>query len=107
MNPLPFPPNSRYFAADTRQTVVDGRTLTYLSRRFVPPPERFQTLGYHQVQAGDRPDLLAYRSLGDPEQFWKIADANAVLHPMELTEVVGRLVRMTLPEGTPGPQEDR
>jgi len=106
MSSSKFPANSRYFGLDTRKRVGDdGREVTYLIRRFVPPPSRYATLGFHQVVQGDRPDLLAYRAIGDPEQYWKLADANAVLHPMELTEVVGRLVRITLPEGVPASEE--
>jgi len=51
--------------------------------------------------AGDRPDLMAARAIGDPEQWWKIADANAVIDPSELTENIGVFVRITLPEGIP------
>jgi hypothetical protein len=39
----------------------------------------------------------------DAEQFWRIADANAALHPNELTAQPGRRLRITLPEGIPGP----
>jgi nucleoid-associated protein YgaU len=46
---------------------------------------------------GDRLDNLAARYLGDPEQFWKICDANNVLRPDELTEEIGRVVRIALP----------
>ena len=30
----------------------------------------------HAVTGADRLDLIAYRYLGDPHQFWRIADAN-------------------------------
>jgi hypothetical protein len=42
--------------------------------RFRPVP---QAQHYHQVQGTDRLDLLAYRYMGDPHQYWRIADANA------------------------------
>ncbi len=86
-------------------TLSDGREISYLVRRFIPGPERFTTLGTIRVEQGDRPDTMAYNAMADSEQYWKIADANAVLHPMELTEVVGRAVRITLPEGVPAPEE--
>ena len=38
----------------------------------------------------------------DPEQFWRLCDANAAMRPDELTESVGRRLRITLPEGIPG-----
>ncbi|MFZ1707308.1 MAG: LysM domain-containing protein, partial [Anaerolineae bacterium] len=56
----------------------------------------------HTVAEGERPDLIAAAYLGDPEQFWRLCDANGVMRPEELTEEVGRRLRITLPEGIPG-----
>ncbi len=101
-----FPPTSRYYTVATaRMTMPDGRTVSYLRRRFVPPPERFALLQEHMVQEGDRLDGIAAKYLGDPEQFWRICDANGVVRPDELTETVGRRLRITLPEGVPGPED--
>ena len=98
-----FPPTSRYHGIDTATwTTADGRTVVYLRRRFVPPPERFALLQEHTVSQGDRLDNLAAQYLGDPEQFWRLCDANAAMHPEELTDTVGRTLRITLPEGLPG-----
>ena len=96
----PFPPNSRYNGVGTlTYTAPDGREIAYLTRRFVPPPERFSTLRTHVVMEGDRLDNLAARYLGDPEQYWKLCDANGALRPDELVEIIGRELRITLPEG--------
>lgn len=95
-----FPPSSRYHGvALANWHTLDGRTIVYLRRRFVPPPERFVTLQEHTVVQGDRLDNLAAHYLGDPEQFWRMCDANAALRPDELTEEIGRRIRITLPEG--------
>ena len=51
---------------------------------------------------GERLDNIAAQYLGDPEQFWRICDANGAMRPDELTETVGRRLRITLPEGIPG-----
>lgn len=103
---LNLAPNSRYFGAvPGTLTLADGREVSYLPRRFVPPPERFVTLELHRVERGERPDTVAFGVIGDAEQYWRIADANAVLHPAELTEQVGRAIRITLPEGVPAPPE--
>lgn len=111
--PLPlkarlFPPDSRYHGLETATWVDDeGETVTYLKRRFVPPPERFADIGEHLVADGERLDHLAHRYAGDPEQFWRLADANRAMRPEELTEEVGRRLRVTLPEGVPGaPREE-
>lgn len=98
-----FAPNSRYYATATATWITpDGRMIPYLRRRFVPAPERFATLREHLVVAGDRVDLLGASYLGDPELYWQLCDANGVLRPDELTEPVGRHVRITLPAGFPG-----
>jgi len=103
--PSLFPPTSRYAGIDTGTlTAVDGRTIVYLRRRFVPPPECFALLQEYTVVQGDRLDNLAAKFIGDPERFWQICDANAAMRPEELTDIVGRTLRITLPEGIPGQQ---
>lgn len=99
-----FPPNSRYNGVATKTlTAPDGRSIVYLARRFVPPPEQFSLLREHVVVEGDRLDNLAARYLGDPELFWRVADANNAMRAEELTEEVGRRLRMTHPAGIPAP----
>src|SRR5262249_54430007 len=98
-----FPPSSRYHGVEVASLeTADGRTIAYLRRRFIPPPEQLALLEQHLVTEGDRLDLLAARYLGDPEQFWRICDANGGFRPDELTETPGRVLRITLPEGVPG-----
>jgi hypothetical protein len=98
-----FPPTSRYHGIDTAtMETTDGRTIIYLRRRFVPPQERFALIQEHTVTQGDRLDNLASQYLGDPEQFWHLCDANNAIRPEELIEAVGRMLRITLPEGIPG-----
>ena len=98
-----FPPTSRYYNFETATLKApDGRTIIYLTRRFVPPPENFFLLQEYVVSEGDRLDNVTARYLGDPEQFWRICDANRAMRPDELTETIGRRLRITLPEGIPG-----
>ena len=98
-----FPATSRYHGVDTATIeTTDGRVIAYLRRRFLPPPESFVLLQEHTVVQGDRLDNLAARYLGDPEQFWRLCDANSAMRPDELTETIGRRLRITLPEGIPG-----
>ena len=98
-----FPPNSRYHGVKTKSATSEtGETIVYLKRRFVPPPESFALLQLHTVVQGNRLDNLAHKYLGDPEQFWRLCDANGATRPRLLTETVGRKLRITLPEGIPG-----
>jgi len=72
----------------------DGRTIRYKRMRFIPAAEG--AFG-EMVRQDDRPDLLAYRVLGDPEQFWRLCDVNRVLRPVDLTRAAGRRVGVPAP----------
>jgi hypothetical protein len=97
-----FAASSRYYGLDTLTIVSGGQTVRYLLRRFLPPPEQLQLLEEHTVVDGERLDNLAARYLGDPTLFWRLCDANRAMRSEELTETVGRKVRITMPDGTPG-----
>ena len=98
-----FPPNSRYHGIGMKAVKTEaGETIVHLKRRFVPPPENFTLLQLHTVVQGDRLDNLTYKYLGDAEQFWQVCDANSAVRPEELTETIGRRLRITLPDGIPG-----
>jgi len=98
----PFPPTSRYYGIATATfDLLDGRTVTYVTRRFVPSPDNFALLTTHVVTQTERLDNITAKYLNDPEQFWRLCDANRALRPEELTETVGRVLRITLPEGIP------
>lgn len=100
---LLFVPTSRYFSVDTATLEErDGKVIAYLKRRFVPQPERFALLQEHVVKQGERLDNITAHYLDDPEQFWRICDANRATRPDELTETIGKRLRITLPEGIPG-----
>ena len=79
-----------------------GQTITYFLRRFVPPPERFVPIQVYTVNQQDRLDSITAQFLSDPEQFWRVADANRAMRPEDLTAVIGRKLRITLPDGIPG-----
>ncbi len=78
-----FPPTSRYHGVEIAVLTCrpDGTPVAYLHRRLIPPPETYALLQEVVMAQGDRLDNLAARALGDPEQFWRICDANAVLAP--------------------------
>src|SRR5262245_9911163 len=97
-----FTPTSRYYTVETAEMIrPDGEKVVYLRRRRVPQPDDFVTLQEHSVVEGDRLDNVTAAYLGDPEQFWRLCDANNALEPDELTEIVGSKIRITLPEGIP------
>jgi hypothetical protein len=64
--------------------------------------ENFALLQEHVVMEGERLDNITAQYVGDPEQFWRICDANRAMRPDGLTATPGRRLRITLPEGIPG-----
>ncbi|TMJ15765.1 MAG: LysM domain-containing protein [Alphaproteobacteria bacterium] len=101
---LIFPPTSRYASVETAGIEdADGRVTVYLRRRLIPQPELFALLREHEVTQGERLDNITAAYLDDPEQFWRICDSNRAMRPDALTERIGRRLRITLPEGVPGP----
>lgn len=101
-----FGPDSRYAGIEDTTLEVplpDGstRTVTYRRRRFLPRVDRGTTVAAHRVTAGDRLDLLAYSSFGQATAFWRLCDANPVIHPRELLADVGGSIRIALPEMGP------
>ncbi len=98
-----FPATSRYHGIDTTtMETANGKNIIYIRRRFLPQPDSFALLQEHVVTEGERLDNITARYLNDPEQFWRICDANRAMRPNELTESIGRRLRITLPEGIQG-----
>jgi len=98
-----FSQNSRYLGIGTNTlTTPAGDNVVYLQRRFVPQAGTFAVLQQYAVQQGDRLDNMSASLLGDPLLFWRICDANGALRPEEM-EVPGSMLKITLPQGIPGP----
>ena len=103
----PFGATSRYRGLELARMRLDdnagnSHVVAYVRRRFLPQPGVFALLHEHTVVEGDRLDNVTAAYLGDAEQFWRVADANAAMRPDALTETIGRRLRITLPEGIPG-----
>ena len=98
----PFPSTSRYYGLPTETIeAADGRTIIYVTRRFIPSQANFALLEYHTVLQGERLDNVTAKYLNDPQQFWRLCDANGVMRPDDLTKTVGSQIRITLPQGIP------
>jgi len=92
-------PSSRYANVGTTTLVTtDGVEMRYLLRRFLPDGKRQPLLTEVTVTQGDRLDLIAHRTIGDPVQFWRIADANNALKPEDLTAEPGEVIRVAVPQ---------
>jgi hypothetical protein len=79
--PLPAGPaggpgrTSRHADLATYRREVAGTEVVLLTPRLPPPPAPGSQPTY-EVRPGDRLDMLAARLLGDPHQYWRIADDN-------------------------------
>lgn len=94
-----FNSSSRYARLPNRlYTAPDGTQTVYKARRLLPQPLRVPARGTVEVKPGDRPDLVAARSLGQPELFWRLADANGATDPFTLTRLPGRRLRVPAAE---------
>jgi hypothetical protein len=93
----PFAANSRYAGVAIARYArnASDRGVPYVLRRFVVQGRDVAIAAEHIVAAGERPDTLAAQVFGDAELYWRIADANAVTDPFELTDTLG--ARIALP----------
>lgn len=74
---------------ENKKPTVVNRDTTYLlpTARLSTPPRQYM------VKETDNIQLLAYRSLQDPTQWWVVADANPhIRYPMDLA--MGNLVHI-------------
>ncbi|MDH5543395.1 MAG: hypothetical protein OEY64_10590 [Nitrospinota bacterium] len=90
---------SRYCEMETRKyRMPDGSEVAYISRRFLPQGEKMRLLTEVEVTEGDRLDNITARSIGEPEQFWRVCDANNAMNPFHLTDEPGTKLRIPVPE---------
>ena len=88
-----FARTSRYASAvDAVYEDPSGRQIAYKLLRITPVTAPMTT---HAVAQGDRLDLVSYQYYGDPEQFWRICDANSAQRPDDLTAQAG--VQLVIP----------
>ena len=94
-----FDHTSRYYQIEeATYTAPGGREVAYKRRRFLPPGASLQLLAEVTVAQGERLYLVTFRTLGDPLQFWRVADANDAVNPFDLEEPSGQTLRVPVPQ---------
>jgi hypothetical protein len=89
-----MPANSRYHTVPVAMfRRADGSEIPFLRRRIIPLPAGGEQPGL-RVREGERLDLIAARSLSDPERWWAVADENPCRDPDTLTATPGRVLRL-------------
>jgi nucleoid-associated protein YgaU len=83
-------PSSRHEHLPTYAAVVTpgAEPVELYEPRVIPQPPSSVV---HTVTASDRLDLLAHRYLGDPFQYWRIADANPALTPEDVLDPAAQI----------------
>ena len=94
-----FDPESRYAALPAGEFAVPGREpIAYVRRRFLPHGRSLPLLAEASVAQGERLDQITTRTLGVPEQFWRVCDANDAMNPFDLIAEPGRKLRVPIPQ---------
>ncbi len=101
-----FPSSSRYAGVGITTWAAppapgeEAVPVAFLRRRLVPKPQRFATAYELSCVEGDRRDNLAATHLGDPELWWRLADANGVVDPAGMTLPPGHRLRVPSDDGS-------
>jgi nucleoid-associated protein YgaU len=66
--------------------------VPYLRRRILPLPESLIAVSAYSVEAGERLDQIAARTLGSPLAYWRIADINGAMNPFALAARPGAVL---------------
>lgn len=95
-----FEATSRYNECGDAFVVTNyGKTIKYKKRRFIPKEKESQIIVLEiDIGTGDRIDLISSKYLADPEKYWRLCDMNGVMHPLGLTEKIGKTIKITVEE---------
>jgi hypothetical protein len=94
-----FEKNSRYYNLETATYISsDGKQIAYKRRRFLPKGESLPLLTETKVEQSDRLDMITNRTIGDPEQFWRVGDANDAMDADKLIEKPGKWLKVPVPQ---------
>lgn len=94
-----FEHTSRYYSIATAEfSATDGRKIAYVRRRFLPQGDRLPVLREFIATRDDRLDLITDKTLGDPEKFWKVCDANNAMKPIDLLADPVQTIRIPTPQ---------
>lgn len=92
-----FRPSSRYASIpDAVYHSPDGQQIRYKRRRFLPQSDHHPAAQTVRAEDHMRLDQVADEALGDPRQYWRICDANAAMHPLDMMAGSGRLLRVSV-----------
>ncbi len=81
---MPVKPDSRYAELPMLDTAApDGGERRVLALRLERPAEPVEAVPY-RLRHGETVELLARRFFGDERLWWRLLDANPLIHPFDL-----------------------
>lgn len=80
---MPVDVTSRYYSLAAVEVEDDGDVSTALPARLVRPPAG-ESLYNHLLTGVEDVEYLAWRYHGDSRSWWRIADANPLVFPLDL-----------------------
>lgn len=81
---MPVDPTSRFSGLPLLQVQGPDGTPRHVVSLRIPRPDLGPPIGRHVVHEGEGVDLLARRLLGDEGLWWRLLDANPVIHPFDI-----------------------
>ena len=91
-------PDSRYRDNEDRMLDrPDSGQVVYRERRLLPAPADHLITQSVERDVEERLDQLADRTLGAPDAYWQLCDANGVMNPREITQRPRNIVLVPAP----------
>lgn len=81
---MPVTPTSRYYGATVFDaTDTEGTPHPTIAMRLVPPPDIASSAYQHVVSGMETLEYIAWRYLHTSAGWWRIADANPLIFPLD------------------------
>ena len=91
-------PDSRYRDNEDRMLErPDSGQVVYRERRLLPASSDHLITQSVERDVEERIDQLANRTLGSPDAYWQLCDANGVMNPREITQRPRNIVLVPAP----------
>lgn len=81
---MPVDPTSRFADLPLLDVVAPDGTRRHVVSLRLPRPRLGTPIGRHVLREGEGLDLLAQSLFGDESLWWRVLDANPLVHPFDL-----------------------
>jgi hypothetical protein len=81
---MPVDPTSRFAELPLLDVTASDGTRRHVIALRIPRPRLGTPIGRHVLHEGEGVDLVARELLGDEGLWWRLLDANPLIHPFDL-----------------------